>query len=321
VAKRSPGPSPRAPGGLTFSGTTGSVTLLANKLYGFATFSSVVPTSTPPPAPQTLVYFGNDTGLSIAAESGTIQNSLAIPSQSFDLDDAGNIYAFDFKPRAVRAQVKAARRCLRGIRPEAPHGRSDRINRSRPIGCSSRRPRAGEVAAVHLLNGNGILTTDVWDPGATGAPSRTLLTKQNTTSPFAMTHDRTLYLPDVSSAGVPQFDILPAGRSDPAGVIPETIVPASQYSNFSPKLCGHRSGRDAVYVTEYSFQQPDPNAGLYIYPRNGPERFIATPRDANGPGPQGVDVDASGNIYVVNDNSAVLTSTTCQGDSLHSVTV
>ena len=44
-------------------------------------------------------------------------------------------------------------------------------------------------------------------------------------------------------------------------------------------------------------------------------------RDTQDLGIQGVDVDGSGNIYVVNNNSATTSSTTCQRDSLQSVSV
>ncbi|MBD5635182.1 MAG: hypothetical protein IAI49_11955 [Candidatus Eremiobacteraeota bacterium] len=185
---------------------------------------------------------------------------------------------------------------------------------------------AGEVAAIHFLNGSvvgsgaGSLTTDVWDVGKSGAPSRTLTTSAVNNTLFVMAHEGTLYLPDRSSAGVPQYDLFPAGASTPSKIIPETIVPASQYANFSPNYAA--VGPDGtLYITEYTFQQPDPLAGVYIYPLNGAERFIPATGNAQGVGPQGIDVDASGNIYVVNNNSAITSSTTCQGDTLQNVTV
>jgi hypothetical protein len=297
---------------LTFSGPVNPVTLVANHQYGFATFTGVLPSATPPPTPQTLLYFGNNnSGLTIATQAGAIVSTLAIPNQSFDLDDAGNVYAFNHNGTPSLAKYAPG-----SISPATTYTPS---LPNRAIVTAS---GAGELAAVHYLNGSGILTTDVWDTGKSGTPSRilmTMVTGNGTGFAFVMTHDGTLYLPDHSSTGQPRFDIFPPGASTPSATIPETIVPPSQYANFTPNYAA--VGPDGVlYVTEYTYTQPDPNAGIYIYPPAGSEGFIAPVADANGPGPDGIDVDASRNIYVVNDNTAVLANSTCQGDSLPSIT-
>jgi hypothetical protein len=313
------GPVTPSGNNVTFSGTVSSITLVANKLYGFAVFSTTTPSASPPPAPQTYLYFGNSSTLTIASTSGTVVNTLAIPSQSFDIDDAANVYAFDFNHGGTSPGVGGtpllAKFPAGSATPSATYAPS--IGGRLFVSASG----AGEVAAIHNNTSSGNLTTDVWDPGVTGSPSRTYVTKDPSGAvSFAMTHDGTLYLPDLSSAGVPQYDVYPPGATTTSRIILETIVPASQYNNFAPNYTA--VGADGtLYVTEYSYQQPDPNAGLYIYPPNGPEKFIATPSNASGAGPQGVAVDASGNIYVVNNNAAVLTSTTCQNDTLQSVTV
>jgi hypothetical protein len=303
---------------LTFSGTVSSVTFVAGKLYGFATFSTTTPSATPPPAPQTLLYFGDQTALTIATEAGSVVNTLAIPSQTFDLDDAGNIYASDPHHGGPSPGMGGSE-----LFAKFPAGTASASTVYTPSVASqffASASGAGEVIAIHNVS-QGVLTTDEWDPGAGGPPSRTITTSVPTgIISFVLTHDGSVYLPDRSATGVPQFDVFPPGSATASKVIPETIVPPAQYNNFSPNFSA--VGADGtLYVTEYSFQQPDPNAGLYIYPVNGPERFIATASDANGAGPQGVDVDAANNIYVVNDNVAVTSPTTCQADSLHSVTV
>jgi hypothetical protein len=309
------GPVTASGGNLTFSGTVSSVTLAANKLYGFAVFSSTAPSGTPPPAPQTLVYFGNDTTLTIAAENGTVKSTLPIGSNSFDLDDAGNVYASLNGGSPQLAMYPAG-----SASPAATYEPSVTANAF--IAASG----AGEVAAIYARNGNNVLsggqqTVDVWDPGKTGTPSRTLTTLAGSNTVFAMTHDGTLYLPDQSGTGVPEYDVFPPGASAPSRVITETIVPSSQYATFAPNYAA--VGPDGtLYVTEYTFQQPDANAGVYIYPGNGgAESFIPALADTNGPGPQGVDVDGSGNIYVVNNNSGLAQAGGCQGDSLQSVSV
>jgi sugar lactone lactonase YvrE len=304
---------------LTFSGTTSSVTLQANKLYGFATFSGVTPSATPPPAPVTLLYYGNDSGITIATEAGVQQASLPIPSQSFDLDDSGNVYAFDHNHGGSESAKTGSPQLA--LFPAGSSTATATYTLSLPDYVFVSASGAGEVAAIHNVNSAGNITADIWDPGATGTPSRTVsLPDPSGAVSFAMTHDGTLYLFGTSAAGVPQFDVYPPGASTPSRVIPETIVASSQYANFAPNYSA--VGPDGtLYVTEYSFNQPDPNAGLYIYPPSGPEKFIATPANANGPGPQGVDVDGSGNIYVVNNNYGYTSNTACQTDSLHEVTV
>jgi hypothetical protein len=308
------GPVTASGGNLTFSGTISSVTLAANKLYGFAVFSSTSPSGTPPPAPQTLIYYGNDTTLTIAKEDGTVVNTLPIGSNSFDLDDAGNVYASLNGGTPQLAMYPAG-----SASPSATYIPS--VSDDAFIATSG----SGEVAAIYSRGGNifanGEQTTDVWDPGKTGTPSRTLTTLAGSNTLFGMTHDGTLYLPDQSASGVPEYDVFPPGASTPSRVITETIVPASQYPNFAPNYAA--VGPDGtLYVTEYTFEQPDPNAGTYVYPGNGgAELFIPAASDTNGPGPQGVDVDGSGNIYVVNNNSGIAAAGGCQGDSLQSVSV
>jgi hypothetical protein len=300
---------------LTFSGTTSPVTLVANKLYGFAIFSSASPSGTPPPAPATSIYYGDDTTLTIATESGTVLKTLPIGSNSFDLDDAGNVYASLNGGSPQLAMYPAG-----SASPAATYSPST------PAPAFIAASGAGEVAAIYARSegdilANGPQTADVWDPGKSGPPSRTLTTLAGSNTLFALTHDGTLYLPDQSPTGVPEYDVFPPGATTPSRVITETIVPPAQYPNFAPNYAA--VGPDGtLYVTEYTFEQPDPNAGTYIYPGNGgAERFIPAAADANGPGPQGVDVDASGNIYVVNNNSGFAAAGGCQGDSLQDVTV
>lgn len=306
---------PVSPSGvaLTFSGTVKPITFKANQQYGFAVFSTVTAAATPPPAPQTLVYFGGASGITIATEAGSTVAQLAIPTQTFDLDDTGNIYS-SYHTRGVPGVT---------IQKFAP-GSTTVIATYTPsvvdqpfISVSG----SGELVAPHLQS-DGTLLTDEWDPGASGAPSRTITTHTSPfTIAFVMRHDGTLYLPDRNAAGVPTYGIYPAGSGTPSSTITESIVPASQYANFTSNYAA--VGPDGtLYVTEYTFDHPDPNAGLYIYPLKGAERFIATATDANGAGPQGVDVDSANDIFVVNNNSSVINGGTdgCQGDSLASIT-
>jgi hypothetical protein len=200
---------------------------------------------------------------------------------------------------------------------------------SNPYGAFVVTAGTGAMAAFGPANGGQPLangypdeTFDVWNPGASGAPSMTI------NEPFTgvlfgvLAHDGTIYAPHTNDDGTFQYDIYAPGSSTVTRTIAETVVPPSQQGAFSPNYAA--IGPDGtLYVTEYTFVQPDPLAGLYIYSPNGTETFVATTADGNGPGPQGVDVDASGKVYVVNNNSGYQSANNyaSQGDSLHDVTV
>ncbi len=309
---------------LTFSGTVGSTTLVANALYGFAIFSTVTPSATPPPAPQTLLYFGDGTTLTIASESGTIETQLAIPNQSFDLDDAGNVYAANYYAAVPSAPPSPIPLMLTKYPAGSATPSATYLPSKTDSGSFLSASGSGELASVYLPRGgtdtSQALVADVWDPGVVGAPSRTLTTT-TAADTFVMTHDGTLYLPDTSPSGAPQYDVFPPGASTPSSIIPETIVTPAQYANFFPNY-GAVGPDGTLYITEYAFAQPDPLAGTYIYPPGGTERFIPAVSNANGPGPEGVDVDGSGNIYVVNNNAGYTNNfQSCQEDTLSEVTV
>jgi hypothetical protein len=276
------------------------------------------PTSaTPQPSPSssTLLYLGTTAGITVLKADGTLKSFLPIPVDSFDLDDAGNIYALYYNQNNTLVLAKYPAGTATAGATYTPSG---------PGAVQIAVSGAGEVVVVR--SGGGIpspFTMDIWDPGTSGAPSRSFTTAPDPAFNWALyvAHDGTIYLSDHSVAGVPQFDVFSPGSAVPSRTIPETIVAPSQYAAFAPNFATTGSD-ETLYVTEYSFSLPDPNAGLYIYPVSGPERFVATATNANGSGAQGVDLDSSGNIYVVNNNAGFFFSNlTCQGDSLQSVTV
>lgn len=311
---------------LTFSGTIGSFAFDSGKLYGFAIFTMSSPSATPPPASsQTLAYLSNlNTENQILEEtaSGTVVATLNMNSSDVALDDAANVYdlyeppapspapsasAIPTAPPATLAEYPAgSATAAKSYSPSVP-------NSTYFVAASG----AGEL--VDAAMGNGTNSFDVWDPGQSGAPSRTITAKQNVIA-FAMGHDGTLYIPAISSTGQLQYLAYAAGASAPTRTIAETVVPAMQQGSFSPNYIN--IGADGtLYVTEYSFSQPDPLAGLYIYPPNGPEKFVSTTSDSQGAGPEGVDVDASGNIYVANNNQYYDSTGTYHPDTLHDVEV
>ena len=92
---------------------------------------------------------------------------------------------------------------------------------------------------------------------------------------------------------------MPPRSTTPSRTFGERNVPLAQQVNFTPNYAAIGSD-GTLYVTEFNiFATPDPLAGLYIYPPTGQE---PVPVITGAENPQGVDVDAVGNIYVVNNN-------------------
>jgi hypothetical protein len=314
---------------LTFSGTTKSVTLQGGALYGFAIFSLAGSTSTPPPAAQTVAYLGGSTSIQVVNAVGVVATTLPIATTDLGLDDSGNVYTLTWAPTPAPGSSAAPLPPTISLYDAGSSTVAKSYTPSNPYGSFVITAGTGAMAAFGAANGDQPLpdgnlyeTFDVWNPGASGAPSMTI------TEPFTgvdfgvMAHDGTIYAPHANADGTFQYDIYAPGSSTVTRTIAETVVPASQQLAFSPNYAA--IGPDGtLYVTEYTFVQPDPLAGLYIYSPNGTETFVATTADSNGPGPQGVDVDASGNVYVVNNNSGYQSANnyTAQGDSLHDVTV
>jgi hypothetical protein len=301
---------------LTFTGTVGSTTLQANDLYAFAIFTTATG-STPPPAAPTLAYLGQGTaGLVEVNSQGTIENTLPFTVDSFGLDDSGNVYTAANAPTpAPVASGQAEPTPAPPIVSKYPAGSTTASLTYTPSNSYGGQ-LVGSGTGAFMVIGEGPNPAanpgpsqayaefiDVWDAGSTGgAPSRTLILPASGLYFFGvMGHDGTIYAPQTNADGTIQYNVYPPGSSQ-YSVIPESVVPPSQQSTFAPNYAA--VGSDGTfYVTEYTFQQPDALAGLYVYPKSGAETFVPTYSDSNGAGPQGVDVDASGNVYVVNNNS------------------
>ncbi len=301
---------------LTFTGAVGSTTLQTNKLYAFAIFT-VAAGATPPPAATTIAYLGQGTaGILEVNAAGVSPTTLPFTADSFGLDDAGNVYDLATAPTATPPPAGAAQptpappilakypagstTASVSYTPSNPYGgllESSGTGAFMVIGYG---PNPAPSAAPSQANAEYI---DVWDAGSTGgAPSRSFILPTNGLYFFGvMGHDGTIYAPLTNSDGTFQYNVYPPGSSTPK-VITETYVPPAQQGNFAPNYAAVGSD-GTLYVTEYTFNQPDTLAGLYVYAPSGAETFVPTYSNANGAGPQGVDVDASGNVYVVNNNA------------------
>jgi hypothetical protein len=261
-------------------------------------------------------------GIEIVTAGGEVLRTLPIDSLSLGLDDAGNLYNLYSVPSAEGCGIFRTDAVLQRYAPGSttPNATYQPLSNSDWVGTSG----AGEVVAVSatLTPTGDTASIGVWPPRASGGlPSYSLAVPQ-TCYAYDLHHDGTLYVSQYVN-GASSYAVYPPGSATQR-TIPETIVPLSQQANFCANYM--TVGRDGtLYVTEYTFFQPDPLAGLYIYSPDGKERFVATTSDSNGPGPEGVDLDAAGNIYVANNNNALIINSSgnlaYQSDSLHDVEV
>jgi hypothetical protein len=178
------------------------------------------------------------------------------------------------------------------------------------------------IGGVNFVNGEIVASIfDVWDAGSSGgAPSRTFTYTDprgsGTPINIAWAADGTIFLPYTSPmTGKQTYDVIPPGASKPSRRIVESIVPA--FSSFNVNWM--RLGPDGtLYVAEWSYLGGDPIAGLYVYPRKGKESYVSN----GAPSPTGVDLDAKGNVYVLNSNSIIsLSPPGLTKDTVHTLSV
>jgi hypothetical protein len=293
---------------LTFTGDIKSFTLQANQLYGFAIFSLASAAVTPPPAPQTVAYLANGAGgIDKYTETGTKLGTLPISANTFGMDDSGTIYA-SVVPTSAPTSVAVIQKIPFGAAsPSATLAPSANASGSCCLiidGVSG----SGAVGVLYLTSASEGF--DVWNSGLTGAPSFSILPTGISAINGIMGHDGTIYIQNITAGGTSQISVYSPGSSTPSRTIPEQLVPLAQQATFAANY--EAVGPDGtLYVTEYSFVQPDPLAGLYIYHPDGTETFALTTGATGGapgsvtgnPGLFGVDVDAAGNIYVAANNA------------------
>ncbi|HEY1728797.1 MAG TPA: hypothetical protein VGG22_10515 [Candidatus Baltobacteraceae bacterium] len=306
---------------LTFSGTVGSFTLQQGEAYGFCVFS-VSGSSTPPPSTnQTVAYLSQGTaGILVYTTGGTLQQTININSSDVGLDDSGNMYnnyvppspgpSTTIPPSVIQKFPAGSTTASATFTESAPTNPNVSPNGCGVATCFLSTSGAGEMAGVYYTNalngtdqGNGGfgIALDVWKSGSTGGtPAYTLAADQSGNFTFDVQHDGTIYLSQ-NTLGVASYLVYAPGSSTPTRTVSETVVPIGNQIGFSPNYM--TVGPDGtMYVTEYNLIQPDPLCGLYIYPPNGPEKFVALD-STNGCGADGVDIDAVGNIYVAVDNA------------------
>jgi hypothetical protein len=147
---------------------------------------------------------------------------------------------------------------------------------------------------------------DIWDPGQTGAPSRTI-TLPDATGVLLyfghLTSSGELYAAGTIACGIDggyhcvQYEVIPEGSSTPTRTFQESLVSPQNQANFSPSY-ESVGGDGTLYVSEWNYGAGDINAGVYIYPPSGQETHVTQGASS----PSGIDVDLTGNIYVANNN-------------------
>jgi hypothetical protein len=263
-------------------------------------------------ATQTLLYVAQETDIGVYTESGQSMGAFAqsTGANSLQMDDAGDVFVVNFNP--PRFQTKIVRYAIGGKTPAATYAPKCPACGGGPYQVSHK----GGLAYLYIQqNGTGAL--DIWDPGKTGKPSRTLL-YPGLLANLVMDNNGTLYIPyrDPSSGSL-RFDVVPAGASKPSRTIVDTLIPPSKAANFFYPYAMTALADGTLYVGEWLAEVGDPLAGLYVYPITGKQRFISNGAAA----PVSTAVDALGKVYVLNDNLATFATGQYQCDTLHTLSV
>lgn len=256
---------------------------------------------------STLVYAPDGpNGVSIRTETGNQVGGITTTSSADELalDDAGNAY-IGTSAAVGPASIAKYTPGTTGYPPtytksSATYTLTDPANLDY-VSASG----AGELVALEI-NPNTTPATqifDVWNPGATGPPSYSITESNSYGAIYFGTvgHDGTVYAAQYVACGsntCVQYNAYPPGSSTASRSFLEAIAPQANQSTFTPNYAA--VGPDGtLYVSEWTFGPGDTNAGVYIYPPSGPERSLSATYWA----PNGVDLDASGNIYVVQNNA------------------
>jgi hypothetical protein len=224
----------------------------------------------------------------------------------FGLDDSGNAYVLADESNFT---VAIARYAIGESAPSATYAPTSARPQFILVGRNGTLVAAG---AASDASDNSTAIYDIWDPGMTGAPSRTI-TYANESEVIlggTVAANGTAYLPYNDPSGQVRYDVIPPGTSTPNRTIVESIAPAN--STFAPNAMAV-GGDGTLYVGEWTYEAPDANAGLYVYPVSGTETMIKT----GAPNPTSIDFDSAGNVYVANSNATVQPDSALGADTEH----
>ncbi len=328
-----PGPSGPTQS-FTITGSTGGGTCSVNIGFTNAAYNinvtSVGNTSANVAVPgATLAYLANGTaGVAIDTETGSTAGTVttATSADYIALDDNADLWVQTSPPTGQTSTGAITLYTPGGSSYPPAYTKSTRTyapsdpNHLTFIQASG----AGELVAIEYnapMGGTPVTTFDEWDPGASGAPSRTITEPGINGSSIifgGVDHAGHLITAEYVTCGSNtciQYSVFPPDSATGSRTVSETLVAQANQANFYPNYLA--VGPDGtLYVTEWSFYNPDPYEGLYIYPPSGPEKYVTFGLN----GANGVDLDGQGNIYVVNNNS-VYNSGSASLDTAHDVVV
>ena len=279
-----------------------------------------IPTPTPVPTPSaTPLAIATDSvfasigsgGVDVFSQTGTLTDTFATSTGAdyVGLDSAANAYILVTN----NFVVTIARYAIGTNSPNAGYTPTSAMPQLILVGTNGTLVAAGAGTGG---SGNATAIYDIWDPGVTGAPSRTLTYPNETLGTLggAVASDGTFYVPYDTASGQIQYDVIPPGSSTPSRTIAEQIATAG--TNFTPNVMDVASD-GTLYVGEWTYEGNDTNTGLYIYETGGNELKASS----GAPNPTGLDFDNGGNVYVANSNATLLPDSTLSTDTAHTLSV
>jgi hypothetical protein len=129
-------------------------------------------------------------------------------------DNAGNIYTFG----GGGASSELSKLAVGGSAPLASYAPTS----SQPLTMSV--APGGEMVVLGISGNDAVF--DEWDPGKTGAPSRTITYAETNgiEATFAQDADGNLYVPYTTSSGAQKFDVLRADSSSLLRTLTESLA-------------------------------------------------------------------------------------------------
>ena len=239
--------------------------------------------------------------MNVYSTSGALQSSFATAGATIiAMDNAGNVYANVIPNLNSFAHGTVVRYAIGANTPNANY--TPALAGDSFFGLWGSPPGTIMSPEANWSSTVTSVTWDIWNPGASGAPSHSFTHSSTITDPLQGTlgPDGTAVIPYYDNGNnVIKYDIILPGSGTLSRTVSESLVPGS---GFSPNVMALASD-GTLYVGEFNKSNAnDPNAGLYIYPATLPGSGTETRVGTGSLFPTGIDFDVAGNVYVLSSN-------------------